>query len=205
MSLEDPAVLIGVLSVVLGAFSLLNSFAVAWIERRVARRSRAADLYNDYYSADNYRRVVLPVIRLGLKWSALPDDEREAYRAAVRRGWLGFEQEPQRLLAAYVSEERLHADPDRAHFRDTLSSEAYTEHESLTVFLYFWTKVCAMLDAGVVEQKMAKRLLRRPYGYTLSFIRALRSDIEDHVGDAELPVWVAATLRIERVLGYSTA
>jgi len=200
MTLEDPAVLIGSLTVVIGAFSLLNSLLVARIERRISRRARAADLYNEYYSPENYRRIVLPVIRLALKWRGLPDAEREAYRAAVRRGWLGFETEPARLLEAYVSAENLHEDADRAHFRDALPAEAFTEHEALTAFLYFWTKVHELLRSGIIERATTRRLLGRPYRYAANFLKELRADIEEHLGDRDAPVWVEATRKLDKVL-----
>lgn len=199
MNLEDPGVLIGALTILLGLFSLANSFSMAWIERRIERRARASDLYNDYYSADNYRRVVWPISRIALKWNALPEPEKSAYRKAVRKGWLIEETADGDLLKAVVSAEELRSDADCAHFRDTQSSEAFTEHEALTVFLYFWTKVYEMMRTGVIDRKVAKRLLKRPYGYTRGFVRALRDDIKAHVKKGHEPIWFEATLALEKM------
>jgi hypothetical protein len=200
MSLDHPAVFVGILTGVIGAFSALNSLVVGWVERRRQRRERAVNLYNEYYSADNYRRIVLPVICLHLKWHALPEGERTAYRATVRRGWLGFDNAPERLLEAYVGPEKLHDDPDTAHFRNTVSAEAFTEHESLTVFLYFWTKVYELLKSRVIDHETTARLLKRPYGYVARFLKELREDVERHAGSEALPVWVEATRHLDEIL-----
>ena len=200
MSFDQPTLLIGAITIILGIFSLLNSFLVAFIRRRIDRHSRVADLYNEHYSADNYRRVVLPITRIALKWRFLPEQEREEYRKAVRRGWLLDETDPTQLLKTYVNPAELKLDPTKAHFHEAHSSSAYSEHEALTVFLYFWTRLYEMIRSDLIDEKKAKRLLQRSYGYTQGFIQEFREDIQKHAKKGKEPVWVHATLELERFL-----
>ncbi|MEP3265104.1 MAG: hypothetical protein ABJN78_05030 [Hyphomicrobiales bacterium] len=199
MSFDQPTLLIGSITIILGIFSLLNSFVVAFIRRRIDRHSRVADLYNEYYSADNYRRVVLPITRIALKWRYLPKKKREEYRKAIRRGWLIDETDPTQLLKTYVSPAELNLDPTNAHFHETNSSGAYTEHEALTVFLYFWTRLYEMTRSDLIDEKKAKRLLKRSYGYTQEFVQEFREDIKSHAEKGQEPVWVHATIELERL------
>ncbi|MEM9286551.1 MAG: hypothetical protein AAGA39_11755 [Pseudomonadota bacterium] len=201
MNLEDPAVVIGALTVSLGAASFLNAFLTNRANRKVEARTRATELHTSYYSSDNYHRVVLPVTRILLKWDGLPDDQREAYRAAVRRGWVGFDDAPERLLRSYVDDSTFAIDPDEAHFRTVASAGEYSEHESLALYLYFWTRVDEMIAAGLVEKSLVVRIMSRSYRYGQSFMAKLRTDIEAHAKPGELPAWFAATKRLDKILG----
>jgi hypothetical protein len=197
----DPAIAIGILTVVVGTFSLLNSALNNSNLRRIAARERASQLYNEYYTPEHYRQIVLPVIRLQLKWVALPPEQREAYRTAVRCGWIGFGRDDRKLLKAFVGDDHLFDDAEEAHFRAPLDGMSFTEHESLTVFLYFWTKVDAMLEAKLLERKTTVRLMRRPYRYAQRFLAELREDMAQHGRPDEIPAWFEATKRLDRVLG----
>jgi len=197
MTIDTP-LLIGALTVSIGLFSLLNSIGVALVTQRAERRAKAVELYDEYYSPENYRRVVLPVFCIMLKWWNLPDPQREQYRTVLRRGWTGFESDTNLLLASYIGPDFLTENPDNAHFHKVTPSEAFTEHESLTVFLYFWTKVLELIRADIVDAKTAKRLLAKPYGYLGAFISEFRADIKKQSPSGDMPAWFEATEELEK-------
>ncbi|MCH9765498.1 MAG: hypothetical protein K0U34_05840 [Alphaproteobacteria bacterium] len=200
MSSADAPVLIAALTAIVGLFSLLNAFGVALVTQRAERRAKAVEIYDEYYSPENYRRVVLPVFCIMLKWWHLPEPQRSDYRAVLRRGWIGFEADADSLLATYVGADYLGENPNHAHFHKVVPSEAFTEHESLTVFLYFWTKVYELLHADVVDQKTAQRLLAGPYSYLADFIKEYREDIAQHATSDDLPPWHHATQELDKLL-----
>lgn len=196
---DNPEIFLGLFTLALGVISLLNTSLNALLQRRRERRERTASLYRAFYAADHYRRTVAPVYRLMLKWRALPQPVRQAYHEAVRFGWSGATAEPEALLAAYVSPERLTQDPQEAHFRDTLTTEVFTEHEALTVFLYFWSSLDEMLQANLLDRRLVRNLFAGSYGYYAAFLKDLRAEITPHVNRETPPVWIAATERLDAV------
>jgi len=198
MSTVSAPLLIGALTVIVGLFSLLNSFVVALVTQRAERRAKAVEIYEEYYSTENYRRMVLPVFRIMLKWWYLPEPKRSEYRATLRCGWVGFDNNSASILTTYIGKDYLEENPDNVHFHKTIPGEAFTEHESLTVLLYFWTKVYELLNADIVDSKTAKRLLAKPYSYLSEFIREYREDIAQHSKSGESPPWHEATQELDR-------
>ena len=199
MTATEATLLVGVLTALVGTFSILNSIGVAVITQRAERRAKAVEIYDEYYTPENYRRVVLPVFRIMLKWWKLPQPQRDEYRAVLRRGWVGFDADATTVLATYLGQSNADEHPEHAHFHKLLPSEAFTEHESLTVFLYFWTKVHELILAGIVDEKTARRLLVRPYGYLAEFIKDFRDDVAKHSKSGELPPWCEATESLEKL------
>lgn len=200
MSTLDTSIIVGALTVIVGLFSLLNSVGASWVSQRAAQRAKSVELYDEYYSPENYRRVVLPVFRVMMKWMHLPQPKREEYGAVLREAWLGFHEDPARKLTMFEGQGWATDDVYAAHFHHTQSSDAFTEHEALTVLLYFWTKVNELLKAGVIDERTAVRLLRKPYSYLSNFIAEFRADIMRNAGSDELPAWCLATQELEKVL-----
>lgn len=188
--------MIALLTLTLGALTVFHSLLTAFIGRRADRRERTVELYDGFYSVENYHRVILPVYRLMLKWRGLPDDAREKYREAVRLGWVGAD-DPSRVIRAYIPDEHLHDDPQRAHFRDTVPGDHFTEHEALTIFLYFWTKVDQLISTGQVDPRLFKRLFAVPFGYYRDFLEQLRDDMRPHFTEEKAPAWIRATEKID--------
>lgn len=196
--IENPESFVALAGLVFTVVSVFHSLLGGWIQRRISRRERTAALYDDFYSADTYRRVVAPVMRLTLKWGGLPDEEARAYRKAVRMGWQGFRSRPSEAMKAYISDERIHEDPTKAHFRDTLSTEQFTEHEALTVFLYFWTRLHELLDANLLCKEITHKLFREPYCYYRDFLAQLRDEVREKKESHDLdPPWVRATEKLD--------
>lgn len=199
MSATFATLLAGGLTALVGVFSIFNAIGAAFVAQRAQKRAKVVEIYDEYYSPENYRRVVLPVFRIMLKWWNLPQPQQDEYRAVLRRGWVGYHSDVPSVMTTYLGSGYLEEDPDHAHFHKLLPSEAFTEHESLTVFLYFWTKVHELLRAGVIDRKTAQRLLAIPYGYLSKFIREFRADIAQHSEAQDLPPWYEATEELERL------
>ena len=199
MSVTFATLLAGGLTALVGVFSIFNATGAAFVARRAQQKAKVVEIYDEYYSSDNYRRVVLPVFQIMLKWWNLPQPQKDEYRAVLRRGWVGYNSDTSTVLKTYLGSSYLEDDPDHAHFHRSLPSEAFTEHEALTVFLYFWTKVHELLQAGVMDKRTAQRLLAKPYGYLSDFIKEFRTDIAQHSEAQDLPPWFQATEELEKL------
>lgn len=195
---ENPDVWIAAIGGLIAAITFVNSAIMALIDRRRAIRDRSVDLYNEFYSAESYRRIVAPVYRMMLKWRAYTGEQREAYMQAMRASWTGARTEPERLLEAYNSQSRLDLDPIEAHFRDTFSTEVFTEHEALTAFLYFWTKLDMMRSSGLVSNSVVKRMFCGPFDYYREFLAELRNQVTPRIDQDDAPPWIDATTRLDK-------
>lgn len=200
----------------------------SWHQRNLARRERAADLFDRFYSPEGYHAMVAPVFVVTLRWYSLRGRDREAYAAALCKGWTGQEHAG-RLLTAYVGTEdvgeragtgspggegsgsgtatRAEASAtrveafERIHFHRARSTEEITEHAALTAFLYFWVKLQAMIEAHLVSRRLARELFRQPYAIYAPFIADFRQAVIESpdTGDVR-PAWIDATRKLERFL-----
>lgn len=195
---DNPEVWIGAIGGIIALITFLNSAAMALIQYRRTIRDRSVDLYNEFYSADSYRRIVAPVYRMMLKWRGFPDERRQAYMQAIRSSWTGAKSDPQNMLRAYNSQHRIDMDPDEAHFRDTFSTEVFTEHEALTAFLYFWTKLDMMKESGLISASIIKRMFCGPYCYYRDFLAELRRQVVPYLEHQDAPPWIEATERLDK-------
>jgi len=199
----NTEVTIGLLSAVVALAAALHAAIIQHYTRVRVKQERARELFADFYSADHYRRVVAPVFRITLKWKALPPEKRDEYRRALCYGWIPHP-DPEVMMRAYVSPERLEMSAMEAHFRDVLPLEQFTEHESLTSFLYFFTQSERLIATGLVEPKLFAALFCKSFSYYWEFLSEMRAMvIEMANGDgarSELPSWVSATQSLERLI-----
>lgn len=170
-----------------------------------AKRQRTSDLFEQFYDADHYRRVVLPVYRLIRKLDALDGDARDDYLDAIVAGW-DHTPDANEMWHAFVSKEERDMTAMQQHFFVESSTEMHTEHEALTGFLYFWVRVNRMLDTKLIDEKLFKQLFCNSFAYYHNFLDLIRARVEaafaedpEHVR-RELPSWIDATRRIERLL-----
>ena len=170
-----------------------------------AKRQRTADLFSEFYAADHYRCVVLPVYRLMRKITALPPIEREAYLDAVVAGWDRSPDE-QAMWHALVPAKERDIPPMEQHFQVEYSTEAHTEHEALTSFLYFWVRAHRMLEADLLSERLFQQLFCNSFAYYHRFLDTIRDRVEAAFADEpgrvaeEKPGWIAATRHVERLL-----
>ena len=178
----------------------------SWHQRNLARRERAADLFDRFYSLESYHAMVAPVFVIMLRWYALRGAARTAYAAALCKGWTGHDRAAD-LIAAYDPghpEAAGRASVEgfaEAHFQHPRSADGITGHAALTAFLYFWVKLDAMLDARLVSRRLARQLFRTPYAIYAQFIADFRQAVLDHPGASAVPpAWVDATRDLEGFL-----
>jgi len=192
---------LGLIFAVLGGVA---SVGWSWHQRNMAQRERAANLFENFYSADNYHAMVAPVFVVMLRWQALGPRQRAAFAAALCKGWADCAR-ARHLMTAYEPDH----DPEQsaveayeqAHFHKGRSTEEITEHAALTAFLYFWVKLEEMIDAGLVSGKLSRRLFKRPYGIYAQFIANLRHAVVHCPGTGDVrPAWIEATEKLERRL-----
>lgn len=198
--LDNPEVVLGIVALLLTLFSVLTAVFQWWVQLRLARRERAMRLYDNLYSADNYRRVVAPVVRIMAKWNGLPETARKEFQDAVIQGWVGITHSSEDLVrifdGGFNDDFNAYAD----HFHREHSTECFTEHESLTAFLYFWTKVYDMYEKNLVAKGVVIRLLSGPFGYYSLFLQDLRERVDAALtGDDTKPAWINAIDQLSRI------
>lgn len=178
----------------------------SWHQRNMARRERAADLFDRFYSPEQYHVMVAPVFVITLRWYALRGAARAAYATTLCMGWAGRER-AERLVEVYAgadpggeaSSDVDHFEDD--HFRRARSTDEITEHAALTAFLYFWVKLQAMLDANLVCKRLTRKLFRQPYAIYAQFIADFRQAVTDDLQGADpRPAWLDATRELETFL-----
>lgn len=201
--LNSSEAALGVIIAILGG---AVSAWFSWHQRNLAQRERAANLFDGFYSAENYHAVVAPVFVVMLRWHALPPPQRAALASALCKGWTGYDR-AHLLVAAYEPDHPNQVDHGavdafvESHFHKPRSTEEVTEHAALTAFLYFWVKLEAMIDAGLVSKKLARRLFAGPYDIYAQFIANFRHAVLrcPDTGDVR-PVWIDATEKLEVLL-----
>ncbi|MEM9668861.1 MAG: hypothetical protein AAF950_08030 [Pseudomonadota bacterium] len=177
-------------------FAVLTGLVQSWIQRRLARRQMAADLYRAFYSADNYRRIAVPVFRLSSKWFGYDEQKRTLYRDTVCKGWL-TKANASETMALYNSPELLALEPDVAHFRHTIPSEQFAEHESLTAFLYFWVSSEQMIRSGLVSKGLFRDLFAGSLTYYNEFLKSFIEHLEE-MGETDQSIpWIDSIRRIQ--------
>jgi hypothetical protein len=197
---NQPVAVLGLILTVLG---LLISSWFTFYQRNLARRQRASDLFDGFYSSENYHAVVAPVYIIMLKWNALQGEERAAYAATLCKGWMG-QDKAANVISAYAPDflskgrQTSVSTFEEVHFRRGISTEEITEHAALTSFLYFWVKVKALIDARLACKKLIKELFKQPYSIYAQFIANFREAMLDNPDiAADCVAWVNVTRELE--------
>lgn len=187
---------ISLLGAVIGVIMAAYTFVTYWIQRVRNQRTRATDLHSEFYGAEHYRLVVVPVYRMICKLRGLPEEQREAYRAMLAESW-SYDPDREQELAYYVEKDELLKDPDVQHYRLKRSTEQYTEHDALVSFLYFWVRADQLINARLVDGKLFGKLFCNSFAYYDAFLDQLRADVRAANPAGQSPSWVDATERIE--------
>jgi len=191
MQTEELSI-VAIITVVLGLFSLLNQLITSAIARRNERRNRAVELFRHYYSPSHYRAVLNPVYRLILRIRFLEEPLRQEYQDAVQRGWSDMDRFGAAQLADLNVGTSEAGDAALMHYEETVDASTHSEHESLTVFMYFWLNLSEMLREGLVDKKVAIRLLRHAYPYFSETAQLLFS--EQNQTETSFRIWRNANM-----------
>ena len=174
-------------------------------QRAVVRRERTSNLFEEFYSPENYHATIAPVFILKVRWQALEGDAKTAYADAICKGWPKRElsrDEAREIISSYDHKFESYANVNDAgvfekmHFRKERSTEVITEHAALTAFLYFWVKLERMRKEGLLSENLVKQLFKGPYDIYRPFIRDFREAVANCVGNYE-PDWFSATQNLE--------
>lgn len=192
--------LLGLLTILVGVFSLLHAYISYRSKTLLESRNRTTQLFEELYSINGYSTIVAPVFNVMLKWNGFVEPQKSKYRKVIIDSWVGFESAPASKIALFCDEK----DDDLTEFHYKTRKEAgeITEHESLTAFLYFWSKLELMLTNKVIDKKLTKSLFKPQFNYYRKFLEELRDAHDAHMDENEyLPSWYAATLKLEKFFG----
>lgn len=203
MNFSDTEILIGVASIAIATISFANALITAWFHRRRERREQSVELYRDFYAPDNIRRVVTPVYVIMLKLKSFEGEKRQELIESLRRGWVGADRDPDRVLQAFASAEAIAKPGDEAHFQTLYSGDQFTELDSMTAFMRFWTMLEQMIEMHVLDRKLTKNLFIGTYCYYHDFLAELRQDMTAHSDPGQTLSWASATERLDKFFGVN--
>ena len=155
-----------------------------------SRRELAIKLHEVYLSPDFYSKVRAPAYHIGLQWQHLPDDVRCDYREAVVSGW-AFDLSSDKL-STYLSEyPTSRNDVIHSHFQKPVTHTSLTEHQALTAFLRFWTRLNIHRKNGAIEKKLTRDLFIDEFCYGAPFLNELANAVEAATVDGHIrPRWI---------------
>ena len=202
---ENIEFVIGAITVV-GA---LHVWASEYLRTRSERRQRTSELFQNYFSSDNYNLVIQPVFnlvtRLGVKEVEDKDAKPSEDWDMVLAGWRHAHNAPDAKMLAALYENRAidGLDARDIHYLRPKESPGFSEHESLAVFLHFWTIVYGLWNNSLLDNKLAKDLFQSPWTYFRGFLLELeqlvQKDFEQFPG-AEMPAWCEAVHFLDKEL-----
>ncbi|MEE4201957.1 hypothetical protein [Erythrobacter sp.] len=181
---------------IIAALMALYTVTSAMIKRRVDQRNRAAELFENFYSGDFYRFSVLPTYRLLVKLRAMDKAERSQYFDAIVCGWVPSH-DPKVDYDHFITVEEQSQSASVSHFRYFHPMEEHTEHDALTMFLYFWVKVDKLLSARLIEPKLFVELFASSFCYYDEFMSELAEATVAKASAENAPSWIGAIRRIE--------
>lgn len=196
MTGDWTGLLIGVGTMLVGVAAVLHAELQRRRRAQEQRVRRATDLHQLYYSESFFSRVALPVGVIARRWELLPAPQRESYRQAVLLGWVGYDSAES--LAAMSGERPLDDDSTAAHFIPRPAGETLSEHDSLVLCLYFWTRVSLLADLKLLDDAVARQLFAWPYSYLSTFFGRLSAAILTNLGPHERPPqWIDAVAHLD--------
>ncbi len=192
--------LLGLLTILVGVFSLLHAYISYRSKTLLDSRNRTTQLFEELYSINGYSTIVAPVFNVMLKWNGLDEPLKSKYRKIIIDGWVGFESAPSTKLNLFCDEKD--DDLTKFHYKRRKEAGEITEHEALTAFLYFWSKLELMLTNRVIDKKLTKSLFKSQFNYYRKFLEDLRDVHDAHLSENEYPpTWYAATQKLEKFFG----
>lgn len=166
-----------------------------------SKRERTLELHKQFHDMSFYCQVYSPVWKIYLKWMYLPEKERNEYKRAVAMGWIGFSKKPgDTILREMIPNFKVGDDYIKLHYLEKINVNSLTEHESLTIFLGFWSDLWVYIDKGLIEKKLCF-VFADTYGYYRLFMCELRTYIiqlqNNEFSDESIPDWIENTIHLE--------
>ncbi|MGH1405732.1 MAG: hypothetical protein ACRBBJ_04150 [Rhodomicrobiaceae bacterium] len=191
---------LGLLTILVGIFSLLHAYISYRSKTILDSRNRTTLLFEELYSVEGYSAIVAPVFNIMLKWNGLSEPAKSEYQKVIIDGWVGFENAPTIKVDLFC--ESMKNNISEFHYKKRKETGEITEHEALTAFLYFWSKLDLMLTNKVIDSKLTKSLFKVQFNYYRSFIKDLRTMLDENINENDFhPAWYDATLKLEKFFG----
>ena len=165
------------------------------------KRQRTLELHKQFHDMSFYYQVYSPVWKIYLKWMYLPESERNEYRRAVAMGWIGFDQgNGDTILKEWIPDFKLSDNYRRVHYLEKINVSSLTEHESLTIFIGFWSDLWVYIDKKLIERDLCF-VFADTYGYYKPFMNELRTYIielnNNEFTEESIPSWIENSIKLE--------
>ena len=193
---NETGTILGLMTLLVGAFSLFHAYISYQSKIKIDARDRTTALFNELYSLEGYTSIVAPVFNIMLKWNGLDDATKQQYQKIVIDGWAGFDAFPSDKIDQFCHS--MGDDMVKYHYKKRNDSGEITEHEALTIFLYFWSKLELLVRNNLIDKKLTRALFTVPFSYYRPFLKDLRDLFDAHKKQTDFePSWYQASLRLE--------
>ncbi|WP_019520602.1 hypothetical protein [Faucicola boevrei] len=178
----------------------LVSCTIYAMQQAYTKKQRAIDVQNQLQSIDFYRQIYVPVWGIYVKWQYLPESKKTEYRTAVVDAWVNYDNQPgTQHIYEHDPDFKIEENMRELHFSKDIKREKLTEHESLSLFLTYWTGVWQQIDRKLIDKKDVG-LFYESYHYFEKFMESFRQAVLNANQDSnpELPAWYDATIKLEK-------
>ena len=199
---QDLVPLLGLIFQSLTAvIAIIATILVYKYQTNHGKRQRTLELHKQFHDMSFYYQVYSPVWKIYLKWMYLPEKERDEYRRAVAMGWIGFDKGPgDKILKDWIPDFQLSDDYRKVHYIEKINVNSLTEHESLSIFIGFWSDLWVYIDKGLIEKNLCF-VFSDTYGYYRPFMNELRTFIiqlnNNEFCDESIPDWIENSIQLE--------
>jgi len=185
----------------LAVSAIIATILIYRFQLNKSKKERTLEFSKQHQNLEFYIQVLSPVWKMYLKWKYLPEEERNKYRRVVAMGWVGFEsQKPEQILKNWIPDFQLNSDYSKEHYIEKLNINSQTEHETLTIYLEFWSDFWLSVEQKLIQKKLCL-VLARQYNYYQEFFAELRQYIkklkETEFQNDQLPLWIESTEKLE--------
>jgi hypothetical protein len=180
---------------------VLLAIVIPLTQYRIAQRQLTISLHETYWSVETYVRVIAPSYAVQKGWQGLPEQVRVNYREIVLQGWAPHLPSPEDEYELYLGAPPEIQDFAAHHFRTPVGNDKLTEHQALTLLLYWWSHLAEYYRNRLVNRRLFRALFRDAFGYKKAFLLDLCSSMESRLtGTDTRPQWIDSIRYLTDVL-----
>lgn len=202
---------LSLLITIVGSVVTAAYFFSSFLSQRHARKERstkeAVELFRIYNSADFYSKVSSPVWRFQLLWESIEGDRKNRFVEQFIYGWL-HRSEQIALNRFFRDEKGFRLDDFEENIYQHLPShDTITPYESVSIFIGFWSQLWVLIDTGLVDRELVRKMFSTHFNYRVNFLIELGNSLKDpkqyiDVNDVDLvdflPEWIEHIDQLKR-------
>ena len=169
---------VAVLIAFITAFATAVTTYVQWRADSRQSKAHALSLYREFVSPEYYRCVAGPACEVLLKFSAMPEPRRTAYRRTVMSGWAGSADRQAEYFSRFGPQTGEEIDPRTEHCERVATRTGLTEIQVLTTYLSFWETLHALIQSRLVHAPTLQLLFAHWWELNESMLLPLADEMD---------------------------